>query len=360
MTETERMNPLRIEKLKILNKHARMLGYENCADLFDELRMLRLSYLESMTAPFMERSRDVYLTLLKHQFEKKGIAISEAWTCDKQRIDQLPEFDVHFDKEHLLPHLESTLQDLGVSLSEQSNITIDMEPRPLKSPRPFVVPLKIPDDITIVISPVGGFSSYRYLFHESGHAQHYAHIDTGMPFTYRLLGDGSVEEGFAFLFENLLFNRHWLMKHFDGLDVRPFLAFAGGLRLSFLRTFATKVQYEKLLLSCNDMPEAKGFYSDLFTRNIGVRYDCRDYLAGVDSAFKCGIYLRGWIFEGHLSEYLEKKFGEDWFARSDAGEFLKGLWKKGMRFTAEEIVRGLGYDDLNIEILENKIYRMLD
>jgi hypothetical protein len=360
MAETEKMNSLRIEKLTMLNEYAKKLEFENYACLFDELRALRLSYLESMMAPFMENSRSTYMSLVQDHLEKNGIPLSEARRCDQSRLQRPDEFDPCFDREHLLSHLESTLTDLGISLSRQAGITVDMDDRTQKTPRPFVVPLRIPDDIRIVISPIGGYTSYRHLFHETGHAQHYAHIDPTIPFTYRLLGDASIEEGFAFLLENLLYNEHWLSKHFEGLNMGPFLAFASEMRLSFLRAFAIKVSYEKRLFALNDMSAAGNLYQELFTKGMGFKYDSRNFLADVDSAFKCGIYLRGWIFEGQISDCLERNFGKEWFCIPEAGAFLKQLWEKGMTLTAEEIVQELGYSDLDVEVLEHRINRMVD
>ncbi len=60
-----------------------------------------------------------------------------------------------------------------------------------------------PDEVYLVIAPVGGRDDYGALFHEAGHTEHYANVDPALPFEFRHLGDNSVTESFAFLLEHL-------------------------------------------------------------------------------------------------------------------------------------------------------------
>ena len=62
----------------------------------------------------------------------------------------------------------------------------------------------MPDEVYLVIAPTGGRDDYGALFHEGGHAEHYANTDPGLAFEFRHLGDNSVTESFAFLFEHLV------------------------------------------------------------------------------------------------------------------------------------------------------------
>ena len=61
-----------------------------------------------------------------------------------------------------------------------------------------------------MIAPTGGRDDYGALFHEGGHAEHYANTDPGLAFEFRHLGDNSVTESFAFLLEHLIEDRDWL------------------------------------------------------------------------------------------------------------------------------------------------------
>jgi hypothetical protein len=39
---------------------------------------------------------------------------------------------------------------------------------------------------------------------------------------------------------------------------------------------------------------------------------------------------------------LEETYGEDWFARPEAGEFLRGLWASGEKQENEDVARAIG------------------
>ena len=54
-----------------------------------------------------------------------------------------------------------------------------------------------------MVPRVGGREDYAALFHEGGHAEHYANVDAELPFEFRHLGDNSVTESYAFLLEHL-------------------------------------------------------------------------------------------------------------------------------------------------------------
>lgn len=113
------------------------------------------------------------------------------------RVPGPSEWDENFPSERLLPVLEVTLADLGVDLSAQRNIELDIEQREKKSPRPFCAGIEIPDRVVLVIHPKGGLDDWRALFHEAGHAEHFANTARGLPFEEKRLGDRAVTEGWA-------------------------------------------------------------------------------------------------------------------------------------------------------------------
>jgi hypothetical protein len=51
------------------------------------------------------------------------------------------------------------------------------------------------------------------LLHELGHALHFANMRRALPFEFRWLGDNSVTEGYAMLFDHRLKDRGWLSRY---------------------------------------------------------------------------------------------------------------------------------------------------
>jgi len=70
--------------------------------------------------------------------------------------------------------------------------------------------VRVPDEVYLVVPRVGGREDFAALFHEGGHAEHYANADAGLPMEYRYLGDNSVTESFAFLLEHVTEEPAWL------------------------------------------------------------------------------------------------------------------------------------------------------
>ena len=114
-----------------------------------------------------------------------------------------PSLDAQFPAERLLPTFEETLAGLGLQNGAPGNVILDAEPRPKKSPRAFCAPVRVPEEVYLVLTRIGGREDYETLMHEAGHAEHFSHVDPALPVEHRYLGDNSVTEGFAFLFQHL-------------------------------------------------------------------------------------------------------------------------------------------------------------
>jgi hypothetical protein len=247
----------------------------------------------------------------------------------------------------MLPALAATLEGLGIA-REQPHVHLDTEERPRKSPRAFCAPVEIPDEIYLVISPHGGHDDYRALFHEAGHAQHFAHIDRALPFAFRGLGDNSVTEGFAFVLEHLLYSEAWLRRYLNFDDNAGYLSLVRFNRLYMLRRYAAKLLYELELHAGTDVRRGAERYAALLTEHVGARYTPADYLSDLDDGFYCARYLRAWIFDAQVRAWFHERWGDEWFLAPAAGSALRELWSQGQRQAAEAILRGLGAQGLDI------------
>src|SRR5207244_6487993 len=112
-----------------------------------------------------------------------GFGLSEARRWDVQRMFRAPQWDPLFPADRMVPALDSTLADLGIDLRSQQNVELDLEQRDNKSPRAFCAPIEIPDDVKLVIQPIGGPDDWSSLFHEAGHPEPYAHLSRNRAMT---------------------------------------------------------------------------------------------------------------------------------------------------------------------------------
>ncbi len=155
-----------------------------------------------------------------------------------------PDLDAHFPADQLVECFEQTLSGLGIDLRSQRGVVLDLEPRPSKTPRAFCAPARVPDEVYLVLSPIGGHDDFAILFHEGGHTEHYASVQPGLPFEYRMLGDNAITESFAFLLERLVENPVWLEERLGITNADAIAAHGRATRALYLRRYCAKFTYE--------------------------------------------------------------------------------------------------------------------
>ena len=52
---------------------------------------------------------------------------------------------------------------------------------------------------------------------------------------------------------------------------------------------------------------------------------------------------------------IKREFGEAWFKSPAAGDFLRELWSHGMEFDVWEIAQKLGYDGLDVGLIQHEL-----
>ena len=240
----EEINPLHLAVLERSHELVAELGWPSYAAAHAELSGVDLEALAGQAGTFLEVTGDVYEELLEPELERVlGFGRSQARRADLARFFRAPALDTSFADERLLPSFAETMEGLGLGLTSQPNIILDTEQRPTKTPRAYCAPVRIPGEIYLVVPKVGGREDFAALFHEGGHAQHFAHVDPSLPVEFRHLGDNSVTESFAFLFEHIAEDPAWLSRAL-GADPEPVVSHVRAVRLYFLRRYAAKISYE--------------------------------------------------------------------------------------------------------------------
>jgi hypothetical protein len=352
---TASFNPVYEARHRTLLERARALDRGDYVALHDELRQLHLAELTGAGQRFLATTERAYFDALAELLGTIGLARADAAKCDLAWLFRAPQFDSQFGAKAMLPALYRTLRDLGIDLAEQTNVTLDTEVRPLKSPRAFCAPLAIPDDVRLVIMPMGGRVDYAALFHEAGHAEHFANVDRTLAFPYRWLGDNSVTESYAFLLEHLTTEVNWLRRHLEFDYPADYLRLALFQRLYMLRRYATKLVYEQELHRGEDYEALSQRYVELFSGNLGVEYGPEPFLADVDDGVYAAQYVRAWIFEAQHRRYLQNEYDEEWFRAPRAGRFLRDLWREGQKYPVDELARFMGYSGLDLRPITEEL-----
>ena len=329
LTETQ-LNPLLRELLDRSHALTRELGYSSMVDMCEELSGIDLRALERQTSAFLAASEAEYEAIVQPRLlDQLGLGFDRLRRSDLPAFFRAASLDAGFPEERLVPALLETLGGMGIDVTGQRGVTIDVERRPKKSPRAFCAAVRVPDEIYLVIAPVGGRDDFAALFHEAGHTEHYAHVDRELPMEVRYLGDNSVTESFAFLFDHLVSNSEWLQRRLGVEDPAAIVEHSRASQLVFLRRYAAKLAYELELHGGGSVGDLAEAYARRLSDAVHVEWPRSPWLADVDEFFYAARYLRAWALETHTRAALAERFGQTWFEMPEAGDFLRDLWRRG-------------------------------
>lgn len=344
------LDPLLREAFERTRALVRELGWESVLALCEELSGIDLRALCARSEAFLADTDGAYERVVAPRVESElGFGLDRLRRSDLPALFRAPGLDRHYPAERLLDAYRETIDALGVN---GRGVRLDVEERPQKSPRAFCSPVRVPDEVYLVILPHGGREDYEALFHESGHAQHYAHVDGSLPFEQRYLGDNSVTESFAFLFQHLTSDPHWLGERLGVEDPSELVAHSRASKLVFLRRYCAKLGYElELSSAAGPLDRLRDEYARRLARAVRVEWPRETWLADVDPWFYAARYLRAWALETHLRRHLRERFGERWYAQREAGALLRALWREGQRRDADELLADLTGSQLDFEPL---------
>jgi hypothetical protein len=351
----EELNPRHASVADTRRQATLDLGFATYRDLYEAFGF-PLASLAAECEAFLDATEELYARTFDRLLRARvGVGLDDATRWDLPRLFRAHEWDPGFPADGMLAALAGTLAELGIDLSAQGNVHIDMERRPKKSPRAFCTPIEIPGRVMLVIQPIGGAEDWRALFHEAGHAEHYANTSADLPMEARRLGDNAVTEGWAALFELLVNDPVWLNRRLDFGRPEDFAAEAGAVHLYLARRYAAKLLYELELHGDGMLDEMRPRYVERMRDATRIEVAGSDFLGDVDAGFYATSYIRAWAFEARIRSFLREEFGNTWFARREAGSLLRELWSEGQRLTADELLREVAGAAIELDAVAERI-----
>jgi hypothetical protein len=342
----DQLNPLYMHKIQQLSDDARALGYKNYSDYVEKIKGYNFAQWDKFCREILEKTKGMMrkLTLEELHAAYPGRSPATVMPWDREGISRHAEYDKYFPKEKLMSFHRQIMKGMGIDLSKYPNIWVDDVDRPTKGGRPATYVVVCPNDIRVNIKLYGGATDYTSVFHEMGHALHYA--NTIVPeYELQVYGDGGLTESYAFLMESLISDPVFLEEEIGmpAKEAKQFARYSLMGNLGGFRYYCRNFLYENYLHQ--DKPKPEDYYAAIVKKDAiypvlpeSITYS---YLS-TDEQFYGIYYLEAWFTEAVLADYLEKNFGRRWWKDARSGEFLIGLWHQGEEINSADLCKQLG------------------
>jgi hypothetical protein len=377
----ELLNPLLAQRETAAQSAAQAAGYADYVALSEDLRDVDLHALLAQGAGYLQATEEIFAaTLDRVAREELGLSRAQLRGADLARLWKAPGLARHFEKALELPALSSFLAGIGLDLRTAggTQVLVDAGTSADKRPRAFVDPVDAPGDVRLSIKPAGGLDDYWTLFHEAGHAVHFAASTIG-PAELVTLGPLAPAEAFGELFRHAFADPLFLVRYraFLAARSRPLptdeelasvLRRTALVEMTCVRRYAfAKIAYELRLhgrpleelepaLALLPHPERvqgdgeaplRELYRQLFSLASGIELgddEAARFRADVDDTFQSADYARAFALASTIGEGLRRRFGDDWYGEPRVGAFLRErLFAPGTSLTAEEVAARLGF-----------------
>ena len=253
---------------------------------------------------------------------------------------------------------------MGIDPLAAGRITLDTGDREGKRSRAFCSPVRVPDEVYLVLRPHGGQTDWTTFLHELGHALHFAYMRPDLAFEYRWLGrqldhrrlrdavrPPDEGRGLAEALHGARHDAHAGVPAVDGL--RGAALPAPLLREADLRDGAVRRR------------RARGIRCPTSTSSCSrsattFRYNRADAFVDVDPRFYAARYLRAWQLQALIAETLVERYDDDWWRNPRAGPWIcSALFGEGQRELAHEQAQRVAGKPLSFAPLVRAVERML-
>jgi len=299
------------------------------------------------------------------QFTKRVLNMSadDVTRADALALFRAREFDTYFPSQLMEDAIRRQVREMGIDPLAAGRVILDTSDREGKRSRAFCAPVRIPAEVYLVLRPHGGQTDWMTFLHELGHALHFGYMRPDLPFEFRHLGDNSITEGYAMLFDHRMKDAGWLKRYtqLGATRTESFMRTAGFEELHYLRRYCAKLIYETELYggttSWESLPD---LYVHQLTTATSFRYDPADAFVDVDPRYYSARYLRAWQLQSLLNETLVERYDEDWWRNPRAGPWIcSALFGEGQRELAHEQARRVAGKELSFAPLVRAVEKML-
>lgn len=269
-------------------------------------------------------------------------------------LRSLHPWDHVYTRERMAEVCERTVAELGFPLDAIPTILPDVEDRPEKDPRACVIPVRVPEEVHLVVRPTGGISDYQAFLHEAGHALHFGLTSELLPFEHRYVcPDNALTEIYSYVVERITYEPAWHERHFgvSREQAEQVVAACRFVDASLFRRYAAKLAYELEFWADPRDPANPERYRRRLSDATLMTYSSSSFVSDMDAGLYAADYLRAWRTSAQVIAWLRREHGDDWFCSGAAAPFLRALFEQGSMPSNEQVCEQIGsspddFDDL--------------
>lgn len=197
------------------------------------------------------------------------------------------------------------------------------------------IPLKIPEDIQVILYYQNSVKFIFSYLHEIGHAMSFASIDRNSKIEDKYIYNEIMQESYAYLYENLV-NCNPNFRSKIGLNFNE----EEQLKLRFeelyvLRLLSCKYIFQKEFYGVTEKEEIAERYCIIMREGLKIQVPKITYLIDANIGFPAAQFFIGKIISKKINTIFENAFGMEWFENEKAIQILKKTWKTGSKVTPQ-------------------------
>jgi hypothetical protein len=236
-------------------------------------------------------------------------------------------------------------------------IHFDTEDRKNKYPSPICFFVQVPGDIRVLYKSESPYFDLQGCYHEMGHAVHASSISPQAEYWDRYGFSMGIAEIFSIFLERLTKNRRYLSslgvrdeKILEEIEARN-----NFMELFFVTFYAAnslmKAEFWRKKLS---MEKASDLYAKLIKEYTGFEMPGQYWMLHhilPDAIMYVPSYLLAAVRAAELDSHLQGRFGEEWWAQTAAGSYIREIMEPGAKIDLSRFSR------LDSSVFMNEITR---
>ena len=322
-------------------------GYESYVAFCKDKKHVDYDAFVIRLRELLEQTQPLYFEAMESWAQMSmGLPLAELNRFDGIYLLGLGECDHLFpNKIPLIDYLDF-FNHWEIQVRNVPGIHLHIEHSPKKSAQAMSFPLRIPDEIHLVMNPQGGWIDLETLFHEMGHALSHAFTSPKLSLAEKdFFTSNTLSETYAFLLQNMCLAPVFLERQL-GLSATAIeeITYYKALKdFSVFRRYAGKFLAEYEMFNENDIGGGDS-YARLLKKYTGFSYRPETQLFDLVPEFYALDYVISWIAEATMEKKLVQTLGDDWMFKAEAGRILRDWWHCGNRYELDEFfaINGIG------------------